>query len=63
MWKGVAEGIRPKGDPAAMRRYVGSHALDDSERRRYVAVLRERLVDSPEAAVRAAIVQEQRGDE
>ena len=33
-----------------------SHVVDGSEKRRYVDVLHQGPVDSPEAAVRAAIV-------
>ena len=59
-WEGVVEVFALQGHPTATRAYAWSHAVDDSERRRYVAVLHERAVNSPEAAVRAAIVQEHR---
>ena len=49
------------GHPTATRCYVWSHA-PDGEKRRFVAVLHEGPVDSPETAVRAAIVQEHGGD-
>ena len=44
--------------PTATRCYAWSHAVDGSEKRRYVAVLHQGPVDSPEAAVRAAIASE-----
>ena len=44
----------------ASRCYAWSHAVDEGDKRRYVAVLHEGQVDSPQAAVRAALVQEQR---
>ena len=52
--------VELQGHPTATRAYVWSHAVDDSEKRRYVAVLHQGPVDSPEAAVRATIVQEQK---
>lgn len=58
VWEGTVEVFDLHGHPTADRAYAWSHALDDSERRRFVAVLHEGPVDSPEAAVRAAIVQE-----
>ena len=44
----------------ALREYAWSHVLDDSEKRRFVAVLHEGPVNSPETAVRAAVVAEVR---
>ncbi len=61
VWNGVVEVFELHGHPSAARAYAWSHAVDDSENRRFVAVLHQEPVDSPEAAVRAAIVQEQRG--
>ena len=60
VWDGTVEVFDLADHPTASRCYAWSHAVDDSENRRFVAVLHERPVDSPEAAVRAAIVQEQR---
>ncbi len=60
VWEGIVEVFALQGHPTATRCYVWSHAVDDSEKRRYVAVLHEGPVDSPEAAVRAATVQEYR---
>ena len=44
--------------PEDSRCYAWSHAIEGSEKRRFVAVLHEGPVDSTQAAVRAAIVQE-----
>ena len=44
----------------ASRYYAWSHAIEGSENRRFVAVLHQGPVDSPEKAVRVAIVQEQK---
>ena len=60
VWNGTVEVFDLQGHPTATRCYAWSHALDDSERRRYVAVLHQGPVDSPQAAVRAAIIQTQR---
>ena len=59
VWDGTVDVFDLEGHPTATRCYAWSHALDDSEKRRYVAVLHEGPVDSPQAAVRAAIVEEQ----
>jgi hypothetical protein len=37
-----------------------SHGLDKSKKRRFFAVLHEGVIDSPEKAVRVAIVQDHR---
>ena len=50
----------PNGYPTATRCYAWSHAVEGSDNRRFVAVLHQGPVNSPEKAVRAAIVQEQR---
>lgn len=58
VWAGTVEVFDLHGHPTAPRCYAWSHAVDDSENRRFVAVLHQGPVDSPQAAVRAAIVQE-----
>ena len=60
VWEGVVEVFALQSHSTATRAYAWSHAIDDSEKRRYVAVLHQGPVNSPEAAVRAAIVQERR---
>ena len=59
-WEGTVEVFDLEGHPSATRAYAWSHAVDGSEKRRYVAVLHQGPVDSAEATVRAAIVQERR---
>ena len=60
VWKGVVDVFDLIDHPTATRCYAWSHAVEGSENRRFVAVLHQGPVDSPETAVRAAIVQEQR---
>ena len=60
VWKGMVDVFDLIDHPTASRCYVWSHAVEGSENRRFVAVLHQWPVDSPETAVRAAIVQEQR---
>lgn len=59
VWEGDVQVFELKEHPTAKRAYAWSHATTGSKRR-FVAVLHEGPVDSPEAAVRAAIVQENR---
>ena len=61
VWEGVVHVFDLHDHPEATRRYAWSHAIDDSEKRRFVAVLHENPVNSPQAAVQAAIVQEHKG--
>lgn len=58
VWEGTVEVFDLRGHPTATRCYAWSHAVEGSEKRRFVAVLHQGVVDSPQAAVRAAIVQE-----
>lgn len=60
VWVGTVQVFDLVGHPTATRCYAWSHAIEGSENRRFVAVLHQGPVDSPEKAVRAAIVQEQR---
>ncbi len=62
VWEGVVEVFDRMGHPTATRAYAGSHSIEGSEKRRHVAVLHEGAVDSPEAAVRAANVEQYRLD-
>jgi hypothetical protein len=59
VWQGTVHVFELQGHPTAKRCYAWSHATT-GEKRRFVAVLHQGPVDSPEKAVRAAIVQEQR---
>ncbi len=60
VWDGVVEVFALEDHPNATLAYVWAHAVDDSEERRFVVVLHTGMVNSPETAVRAAIVQELR---
>ena len=60
VWEGVEHVLDLAGHPNAKRAYAWSHALDGTTRRRFFAVLHIPPIDSPVAAVRAAIVAEQR---
>ena len=57
-WEGYVGIFALDDHPMATRGYAWDHALDDTEERRVVVVLHEGPVDSPEAAVRAAIASE-----
>jgi hypothetical protein len=59
VWEGTVQVSDLEGHPAVTRCYAWSHETDEGKLR-HVAVLHERPVDSPQAAVRAAIVQERR---
>lgn len=61
VWEGVVQVFDLEGHPAASRCYAWSHVTDEGKKR-YVAVLHVPPVDSPQAAVRAAVVQEFRED-
>ncbi len=60
VWEGLVQVFQLIDHPDATRCYAWSHAVGDTERRRFVAVLHKEPVTSPGAAVRAAIVQEAR---
>lgn len=60
VWEGTVEVFDLIDYPDADRCYAWSHATDKDETRRYVAVLHVEPVTSPEAAVRASIVQQAR---
>lgn len=57
VWAGEVSVFDLTGHPTATRCYAWSHEAQDGKRR-YVAVLHEPPVDSPRAAVRAAIAAE-----
>lgn len=59
VWDGVVQVFDLKGHPTATRCYAWSHATT-GRKRRFVAVLHQGPVDSPEKAVRAAIAAEER---
>jgi len=59
VWEGVVQVFELHNCPTATRCYVWSYRTK-GKKRRFVAVLHQGPVDSPEKAVRASIVQEQR---
>ena len=62
VWEGLVQVFDLIDHPEATRCYAWSHAVEGSERRRFVAVLDKEPVSSPAAAVRASIVQQTRGN-
>jgi hypothetical protein len=60
VWQGVVYVFALEGHPTATRAYAWSHAIDGSDKRRFVTVLHAGPVNSPLNAVRAAIVAEHR---
>ena len=60
VWQGTVQVFELIGHPTATRCYAWSHETDEGKTG-YVTVLREGAVDSPERAVRAAIVGEAKG--
>jgi hypothetical protein len=61
VWDGVVHVFDLAGNPQAKRAYAWSSPIEGSDKRRFFAVLHLGAIDSPLAAVRAAIVAEHRG--
>jgi hypothetical protein len=60
VWQGTVQVFDLLGHPSATRAYAWSHAVARDDSRRFVVVLHGGRIDSPLAAVRAAIVSESR---
>jgi hypothetical protein len=60
VWSGTVSVFNINGHPQATKAYAWSSPIEGSTKRRYYAVLHIAPVDSPEKAVRAAIVTEHR---
>ncbi len=60
VWEGVVHVFDLADNPKATRAYAWSSPIEGSEKRRFFAVLHIPPIDSPLAAVQAAIVAEQR---
>src|SRR5216683_2306220 len=60
VWEGVVHVFDLAGHPTATRAYAWSSPIEGSTKRRFFAVLHQPPVDSPQAAVRAAIIAENR---
>jgi hypothetical protein len=56
VWEGVVHVFDLAGHPTATRAYAWSSPIEGSTKWRFFAVLHQSPVDSPQAAVRAAIV-------
>lgn len=56
VWEGVVHVFKIEGHPKAEKCYAWSSPIEGSTKRRYYAVLHVPPIDSPEKAVRAAIV-------
>ena|SRR6266403_790251 len=62
VWEGTVHIFKLAGHQTARLAYAWSSPIEGSTKRRFSAVLRQPPVDSPQAAVRAAIVAEQKAD-
>jgi len=60
VWEGVVSVFDLAGNAKATRAYAWSSPIEGSTKRRFFAVLHIGPIDSPQAAVRAAIVAEHR---
>jgi hypothetical protein len=58
VWEGVVHVFDLAGHPTVTRAYAWSSPIEGSTKRRFFAVLHQPPVDSPQAAVQAAIVAE-----
>ena len=63
VWEGVVQVFNLQDHPTAKRCYAWSRETEGSNKRKFFAVLHKRPVDSPEKAVKAAIVSEYHKDE
>lgn len=61
VWEGIVEVFDLSGNAKSTRAYAWSSPIEGSDKRRFYAVLHLGGVRSPQDAVRAAIVAEQRG--
>jgi hypothetical protein len=58
VWNGIVSVFEIKGHSHASKCYAWSSPMEGSTKRRYYSVLHIKPIDSPEKAVRAAIVQD-----
>ncbi len=58
VWEGIVEVFELQDHPTANRCYAWSYLIDDTSKRKYVAVLHQGPVDSAKNAVKAAIISE-----
>jgi hypothetical protein len=57
VWEGIVQ-VFEADHPKSKLCYAWSYGLDNSKKRRFFAVLHQGVVDSPEKAVKAAVVNE-----
>lgn len=60
VWQGTVHVFKIEGHPKTDKCYAWSSPIEGSTKRRYYAVLHVPPVDSPEKAVRASIVHDER---
>jgi len=60
VWEGIVQVFDLIGHQKASRCYAWSHELEGSKKRRFFAVLHQGPIDSPEKAVRVAVISETR---
>jgi hypothetical protein len=58
VWEGIVQVFDLIDHPTAKKCYAWSYVVDDSEKRKFIAVLHQDPVNSPEDAVKAFIVSE-----
>ena len=58
VWEGIVQVFELQDHPTANRCYAWSYLIDDTSKRKYVAVLHQGPVDSAKNAVKAAIISE-----
>lgn len=58
VWDGVVEVFSLLNHPTAKIAYAWSHEIEGSKKKKFYAVLHQGEIDSPEKAVRAAIVRD-----
>jgi hypothetical protein len=63
VWEGDVEVFDLQGHPKAKRAYAWIHGLDDTKAKRHVTVLAVPPITSPEAAVKAVILNDYRKKE
>jgi hypothetical protein len=60
VWSGTVSVFSIEGNPQATKAYAWSSPIEGSTKRRYYAVLGVHPIDSPEKAVRASIVRDEK---
>lgn len=61
VWEGVVQVFDLIDHPTSKKCYAWSYIVDDSGKKKFYAVLHQGPVDSPRAAVKAAIVSDSKG--